>query len=68
MSQQDPGLYNQLTSQLQPDEQQVIKAAIEKADQLAIAENNANQHGGLQAMAAGGDATGVTQPHTNGAS
>ena len=68
MSQQDPGLYNQLTSQLQPEEQQVIKAAIEKADQLAIEQRNADQQAALQAMAAGGDATGVPQPHTNGAS
>ena len=64
MSQQDPGLYNQLTSQLQPEEQQVIKAAIEKADQLALELSNADQ----AAQAAGGNALGVPQPHTNGAS
>ena len=65
MSQQDPGLYNQLTSQLQPEEQQVIKAAIEKADQLALELSNADQ---AAAQAAGGNAIGVPQPHTNGAS
>ncbi|KAK5130976.1 hypothetical protein LTR08_001387 [Meristemomyces frigidus] len=69
MSQQDPNLYNQLTSQLQPEEQQVIKAAIDKADQLAIELNNANQEAALQVMAAGGDTTGLPQPpHTNGTS
>jgi len=35
MSQQDPQLYAQLTGQLQPEEQQVIKTAIEQAETLA---------------------------------
>ncbi|KAK5128335.1 hypothetical protein LTR85_003003 [Meristemomyces frigidus] len=72
MSQQDPHLYNELTTQLQPEEQQVIKAAIDKADQLAAEQANAAHEAatkeGLQGMAAEGDATGVQQPHANGAS
>ncbi|KAK3710808.1 Nonsense-mediated mRNA decay protein 5 [Vermiconidia calcicola] len=35
MSQQQPQLYNSLTSALGPEEQQVIKAAIENADKIA---------------------------------
>lgn len=72
MSQQDPHLYNQLTTQLQPEEQQVIKAAIDKADQLALEQANAANSAAtkerLQGMAASGDTAGVQPPHTNGAS
>ncbi|KAK4547702.1 hypothetical protein LTR36_000660 [Oleoguttula mirabilis] len=72
MSQQDPQLYSQLTTQLQPEEQQVIKAAIDKADQIAAeqasAAHDAATKDAIQGMAAEGDATGVQQPHTNGAS
>ena len=41
MSQQQPQLYNNLTSALGPEEQQVIKAALETADKIA-AERAAN--------------------------
>ena len=56
MSQQQPQLYNSLTSALGPEEQQVIKAAIENADKIAA---DAAAH---TAMAA------VGVPQTNGAS
>ncbi|KAK1074778.1 Nonsense-mediated mRNA decay protein 5 [Friedmanniomyces endolithicus] len=65
LSQQDPTLYAQLTATLGPEEQQVIKGAIEKADHVAA------QQAALQEQQAnGGDASGVQQqqqPHTNGA-
>jgi importin-7 len=35
MSQQQPQLYNSLTAALGPEEQQVIKAALETADKIA---------------------------------
>jgi hypothetical protein len=35
MSQQQPQLYNNLTSALGPEEQQVIKAALDQADKIA---------------------------------
>lgn len=49
MSQQQPQLYNNLTSTLGPEEQQVIKAALETADKIA-AEQAANPpaEGGVQ--------------------
>lgn len=62
MSQQDTQLYNQLTGQLSPEEQQVIKAAIEQADKLE------REQAVIQAAGnGGGDAAGVL-PQTNGAS
>ncbi|KAK1021423.1 Nonsense-mediated mRNA decay protein 5 [Friedmanniomyces endolithicus] len=66
LSQQDPALYAQLTATLGPEEQQVIKGAIEKADHVAA------QQAALQEQQAnGGDTSGVQQqqqqPHTNSA-
>ena len=57
MSQQQPQLYNNLTSALGPEEQQVIKAALETADKIA-AERAANPPAdaggaGVQANGAG---------------
>jgi len=46
MSQQQPQLYNNLTSQLSPEEQQVIKAALEQADKLAAERAAADAAGG----------------------
>ncbi|KYG45707.1 hypothetical protein M433DRAFT_66708 [Acidomyces richmondensis BFW] len=57
MTQQDPQLYAQLTGQLQPEEQQVIKAAIEQADKIEAEALAAR-------AAAGGTASGA--PQTNG--
>jgi hypothetical protein len=36
MSQRQPQFYNQLTAMLGPEEQQVIKAALEQADKIAL--------------------------------
>lgn len=58
MSQQQPQLYNSLTSALGPEEQQVIKAALETADKIA-AERAAN---------GGAAAEGGAAQQTNGAS
>ena len=41
MSQQQPQLYNNLTTALGPEEQQVIKAAIDQADKLAAEQQQA---------------------------
>lgn len=40
MSQQQPQLYNNLTAALGPEEQQVIKAAVETADKIAAEQQN----------------------------
>jgi hypothetical protein len=48
MSQQQPQFYNQLTTLLGPEEQQVIKQVFEKADQIQ-----------LEAQKAAGEADGV---------
>lgn len=58
MSQQQPQLYANLTAALGPEEQQVIKAALEHADKIARE----------QAVAAvGGTQTGANGvPQTNG--
>jgi len=61
MSQQQPQLYASLTANLGPEEQQVIKAALEHADKLALEQQQAAANGG-DAAAAG--ATPVAQ--TNG--
>jgi len=45
LSQNDPALYAQLTGTLGPEEQQIIKAAVENADKIAaqqLAEQQAN--------------------------
>jgi len=42
MSQQQPQLYNNLTSALGPEEQQVIKAALDQADKIANDQQQAN--------------------------
>lgn len=62
MSQQQPQLYNSLTSALGPEEQQVIKAALETADKIA-AERGANAGPGAPA-----EAGGVQQANGAGAS
>ncbi|KAK4902819.1 Nonsense-mediated mRNA decay protein 5 [Elasticomyces elasticus] len=59
LSQQDPALYAQLTATLSPEEQQIIKSAIEQADKLA-----AQQAALLEQQQAGG---GEAAPHANGA-
>ena len=56
MSQQQPQLYTTLTSALGPEEQQVIKAALDQADKLALEQQQAT------ATAAGG----ATGPGPNG--
>ena len=57
MSQAQPELYNSLTSALGPEEQNVIKAALEQADKIAAerAANAANApaEGGVQQQAGG---------------
>lgn len=57
MSNAQPQLYQSLTSSLGPEEQQVIKVAIETADKIAAerAANAANApEGGVQQQQAGG--------------
>jgi hypothetical protein len=58
MMQNDHHFYNQLTSTLGPEEQQIIKAALAQADNLAA-----------QQAQAGADGSGaaVAPPHANGA-
>jgi importin-7 len=41
MSQHQPQLYNNLTAALGPEEQQVIKAALDTADKLALEQQQA---------------------------
>ena len=41
MSQQQPALYNSLTQNLSPEEQQVIKAALDTADKIASGQQQA---------------------------
>ena len=63
MSQQQPQLYNNLTAALGPEEQQVIKAALDQADKIA---NDAQQ---AQANAQGqgqGQANARLAGQTNG--
>lgn len=62
MNQQQPQLYNSLTSALGPEEQQVIKAAIDTADKIAAEQRQA----AAAATAVGGAEH--AQPYTNGAS
>lgn len=57
MSQQQPQLYATLTSALGPEEQQVIKAALEHADKVAVE----------QQQAAAAAAAGATHTGPNGA-
>ena len=61
MSQQQPQLYNNLTSALGPEEQQVIKAALDHADKISAEQQRA------AAAATQPGAEGV-QPQTNGTS
>ena len=65
MSQQQPQLYNNLTSALGPEEQQVIKAALDHADKLATEQ----QQAAAAAQAGGGTRPGAegVQPQPNGA-
>ena len=64
MSQQQPQLYNSLTSALGPEEQQVIKAALDNADKIATDKQlAAAQQGGAAAVSG---AQGIHQ--TNGTS
>ena len=51
MNQQQPQLYNTLTSALSPEEQQVIKAALDNADKIAAEQQQ------QQAAAVAGGAT-----------
>ena len=70
MSQQQPQLYNNLTAALGPEEQQIIKAALENADKIAAEERQRQVDAGSgQTTGAGG----VSQqqpgvPQTNGGS
>lgn len=57
MSQQQPQLYNNLTAALGPEEQQVIKAALDQADKI---ENERQQ---VQAAAAPTTAGVAAQPN-----
>ncbi|EMC92732.1 hypothetical protein BAUCODRAFT_259877 [Baudoinia panamericana UAMH 10762] len=66
MSQQQPQLYAQLTSALGPEEQQIIKVAIENADKIAADQAALQAQAQAQAQAEGGAAGAV--PHTNGTS
>ena len=56
--QQDIHFYNQLTSTLGPEEQQIIKAALAQADNIAAQQAQAGADGGAAAPPA---------PHVNGA-
>lgn len=57
MSQHQPQLYNNLTAQLSPEEQQVIKAALEQADKLAAEKADLEQAG---TIGQGGAANGAS--------
>ena len=57
MSHEQPQLYNSLTSALGPEEQQVIKAAIDNADKIAAEQQQA---------AANATAGGAARPGTEG--
>lgn len=59
MSQTQPQLYNNLTAALGPEEQQVIKAALDQADKIASEEQQAGAIAGAQ---------GGAPPQTNGTS
>ncbi|KAK5169369.1 Nonsense-mediated mRNA decay protein 5 [Saxophila tyrrhenica] len=65
MSQQQPQLYNSLTTALTPEEQQVIKAALEQADKIAADQQQQQQFSGASAVAGAG--VGSQQAQTNGA-
>lgn len=58
MSQQQPQFYNQLTAMLGPEEQQVIKAALEQADK--IAQQQQQQHAAAEGAAAPQPANGTS--------
>ena len=61
MSQQQPQLYASLTAALGPEEQQVIKAALEHADKIAVEQQQQTT------SSANGAQTGANgQPQTNG--
>ena len=64
MNQQQPQLYNSLTSALGPEEQQVIKAAMETADKSAAQQEQV----AAQAATGQAQADSAQSPHTNGAS
>lgn len=65
MNQQQPQLYNSLTSALGPEEQQVIKAVLEQAEKIATEQaQQQQQQGGAAAPAVAG----VQPPNTNGTS
>lgn len=54
MSQQQPQLYNNLTSALGPEEQQIIKAALDNADKIAADKlSAAAQQSGAAAVSGG---------------
>jgi hypothetical protein len=65
MNQQQPQLYNSLTAALGPEEQQVIKAALDNADKIA-----AEQEQQAQAAAAAASTPVIpgAPPQTNGTS
>lgn len=63
MNQQQPQLYNSLTAALGPEEQQVIKAALDQADKIAAEQAQAQ----ATAATAAGASAGVP-PQTNGTS
>ena len=52
LSESQPQLYSQLTATLSPEEQQVVKTAIEEADKIALAQAQAQQEGGAAPPAA----------------
>jgi hypothetical protein len=52
MSQRQPQFYNQLTAMLGPEEQQVIKAALEQADKIAQQQQQQQQQAGAEGAVA----------------
>lgn len=57
MSQNQPQFYSQLTGMLQPEEQQVIKSALEQAEKIQAQQQ---QQAGAQGSAAAGQANGTS--------
>ena len=53
MSQQQPDFYNQLTSMLGPEEQSIIKAALEQADKIQQQQQMADAQQSTTAQANG---------------
>lgn len=49
LMQQQPQLYNELTKTLTPEEQQVVKYAIEQADKIAM-QASASAQGGAEGL------------------